>query len=184
MSFIFTVIRQCFYDCCFREAWSRPRPREYRGAMRDRGYSPSIEPQTKRMRHDYYPPENYYNHYQPYHQASHRYLLIVYKYFAGKSFRAVEYINIDCIKIIFEIFREPPPTANPEGTQPPMMSFKAFLAAQDDNISDSEAVEKYNDYKLEFQRQQLNEFFVAHKDDEWYVTYLNSPHFITFEFLQ
>lgn len=56
-----------------------------------------------------------------------------------------------------------------EGTQPPMMSFKAFLAAQDDNISDSEAVEKYNDYKLEFQRQQLNEFFVAHKDDEWYV---------------
>lgn len=50
-----------------------------------------------------------------------------------------------------------------------MMTFKAFLAAQDDNISDSEAVDKYNDYKLEFQRQQLNEFFVAHKDDEWYV---------------
>lgn len=50
-----------------------------------------------------------------------------------------------------------------------MMSFKAFLATQDDNISDSEAIEKYNDYKLEFQRQQLNEFFVAHKDDEWYV---------------
>ncbi|RZC32422.1 serrate RNA effector molecule -like, partial [Asbolus verrucosus] len=49
-----------------------------------------------------------------------------------------------------------------------MMSFKAFLATQDDNISDSEAIEKYNDYKLEFQRQQLNEFFVAHKDDEWF----------------
>ncbi|KAJ8964710.1 hypothetical protein NQ317_003897 [Molorchus minor] len=48
------------------------------------------------------------------------------------------------------------------------MSFKAFLATQDDNISDSEAIEKYNDYKLEFQRQQLNEFFVAHKDDEWF----------------
>ncbi|CAH1999893.1 unnamed protein product [Acanthoscelides obtectus] len=55
-----------------------------------------------------------------------------------------------------------------EGQQPPMMSFKAFLATQDDNISDSEAIEKYNDYKLEFQRQQLNEFFVAHKDDEWF----------------
>lgn len=54
-----------------------------------------------------------------------------------------------------------------------MMSFKAFLATQDDNISDSEAIEKYNDYKLEFQRQQLNEFFVAHKDDEWYVLELN-----------
>ena len=50
-----------------------------------------------------------------------------------------------------------------------MMSFKAFLSTQDDNISDREAIEKYNDYKLEFQRQQLNEFFVAHKDDEWCV---------------
>lgn len=61
-----------------------------------------------------------------------------------------------------------------EGQQPPMMSFKAFLATQDDNISDSEAIEKYNDYKLEFQRQQLNEFFVAHKDDEWWVWWLFS----------
>lgn len=52
-----------------------------------------------------------------------------------------------------------------------MMSFKAFLSAQDDNISDSEAVDKYNEYKLEFHRQQLNEFFVAHKDDEWCVLY-------------
>lgn len=59
------------------------------------------------------------------------------------------------------------PQAQVDGQQPPMMSFKAFLATQDDNISDSEAIEKYNDYKLEFQRQQLNEFFVAHKDDEW-----------------
>lgn len=64
--------------------------------------------------------------------------------------------------------REPPQNAQAEGQQPPMMSFKAFLATQDDNISDSEAIEKYNDYKLEFQRQQLNEFFVAHKDDEWF----------------
>ncbi|XP_025836771.1 serrate RNA effector molecule homolog isoform X2 [Agrilus planipennis] len=115
-----------------RDVWSRPRPRDYRGAVRDRGYSPSMEPQAKRMRHDYYG-ENYYNHYQPYHQP-HR----------------------------------EPPAAAPESQQPVMMSFKAFLAAQDDNISDSEAVEKYNEYKLEFQRQQLNEFFVAHKDDEWF----------------
>ncbi|KAK4873375.1 hypothetical protein RN001_015404 [Aquatica leii] len=63
--------------------------------------------------------------------------------------------------------REPPSASSTE-SQPVMMSFKAFLAAQDDNISDSEAVEKYNEYKLEFQRQQLNEFFVAHKDDEWF----------------
>ncbi|CAH0546059.1 unnamed protein product [Brassicogethes aeneus] len=123
-----------------REAWSRPRQREYRaGGIRDRGYSPGLEPAAKRMRHDYYG-ESYYNHYAPYHQAAHR----------------------------ANFFREPAAPAAIEGQPPPMMSFKAFLATQDDNISDSEAIEKYNDYKLEFQRQQLNEFFVAHKDDEWF----------------
>ena len=49
-----------------------------------------------------------------------------------------------------------------------MMSFKAFLAAHDDSISDEEAVKKYAEYKLEFRRQQLNEFFTSHKDEEWY----------------
>ncbi|XP_067011210.1 serrate RNA effector molecule homolog isoform X3 [Anabrus simplex] len=53
-------------------------------------------------------------------------------------------------------------------TQPPMMSFKAFLQTQDDNITDDEAIKKYNEYKLEFKRQQLNEFFVAHKEEEWF----------------
>lgn len=52
-------------------------------------------------------------------------------------------------------------------TQPPMMSFKAFLQTQDDNISDEEAILKFNEYKLEFKRQQLNDFFVNHKDEEW-----------------
>ncbi|XP_008191060.1 serrate RNA effector molecule homolog isoform X1 [Tribolium castaneum] len=127
-------------DWAERDSWSRPRPREYRPGVRDRGYSPSLDPAPKRLRHDYYA-DSYYNHYSPYHQSSHR---------AGN------------------FFREPPPSSQSEGQQPPMMSFKAFLATQDDNISDSEAIEKYNDYKLEFQRQQLNEFFVAHKDDEWF----------------
>lgn len=53
-------------------------------------------------------------------------------------------------------------------TQPPMMSFKAFLQTQDDNITDDEAIKKYNEYKLEFKRQQLNEFFVTHKEEEWF----------------
>nr|CAG4640777.1 EOG090X04A7 [Eulimnadia texana] len=53
-------------------------------------------------------------------------------------------------------------------TQPPMMSFKAFLAAHDDSISDEEAVKKYAEYKQEFRRQQLNEFFTSHKDEEWF----------------
>lgn len=48
-----------------------------------------------------------------------------------------------------------------------MMSFKSFLQSQDDTITDEEAMAKYNEYKMEFKRQQLNEFFVAHKDEEW-----------------
>ncbi|XP_031784780.1 serrate RNA effector molecule homolog isoform X3 [Nasonia vitripennis] len=53
-------------------------------------------------------------------------------------------------------------------TQPPMMTFKAFLGTQEDSITDEEAIKRYNEYKLEFRRQQLNEFFIAHKDEEWF----------------
>ncbi|KAK7586146.1 hypothetical protein V9T40_004022 [Parthenolecanium corni] len=53
-------------------------------------------------------------------------------------------------------------------SQPPMMSLKAFINTLDDNVSDDEALKKYNEYKMEFRRQQLNEFFVAHKDEEWF----------------
>lgn len=61
--------------------------------------------------------------------------------------------------------RDPAP---PSGeTQPVMLTLKQFLATQDDSISDSDAIVKYNEYKIEFRRQQLNEFFVAHKDEEW-----------------
>lgn len=56
-------------------------------------------------------------------------------------------------------------------TQPPMMSFKSFLGTQEDTITDEEAIKRYNEYKLEFRRQQLNEFFVAHKDEEWYISF-------------
>lgn len=58
------------FNC--REAWPRPRPREYR--PRDRGFSPSMEPTAKRMRHEYFGGgDSYYNHYNPYHAAAHRY---------------------------------------------------------------------------------------------------------------
>ena len=52
-------------------------------------------------------------------------------------------------------------------SQPPMMTFKTFLASQDDMITDDEAIKKYTEYKLDFRRQQLNEFFLAHKEEEW-----------------
>ena len=56
-----------------------------------------------------------------------------------------------------------------------MMTFKAYLASQDDHITDDEAMKRYNDYKNDFRKQQLNEFFVQHKDEEWYVV-TNYPH--------
>lgn len=50
-----------------------------------------------------------------------------------------------------------------------MMLFKHFLQQQDDNITDEEASLKYKEYKMEFRRTQLNEFFLAHKEEEWLV---------------
>jgi len=64
--------------------------------------------------------------------------------------------------------RNKPKDEDLEGFQPAMMSFKAFLQTQDDQISDEDAIKKYAEYKLEFKRQQLNEFFVTHKDEEWF----------------
>lgn len=51
--------------------------------------------------------------------------------------------------------------------QPPLIPFKQFLASQDDTISEEEAVARYNQYKLDFKKTQLNEYFLAHKDEEW-----------------
>lgn len=84
-------------------------------------------------------------------------------------------IIFDFWELLFEFafyfFRVPPASAPaPEPSiesQPPMMSLKAFINTLDDNVSDDEALKKYNEYKMEFRRQQLNEFFVAHKDEEW-----------------
>ena len=43
-----------------------------------------------------------------------------------------------------------------------------YTRMQDDSISDEEGIKKYAEYKLEFKRQQLNEFFVTHKEEEWF----------------
>ncbi|XP_068145180.1 serrate RNA effector molecule homolog isoform X2 [Drosophila tropicalis] len=61
-----------------------------------------------------------------------------------------------------------PGIGNDTQTQPAMLSLKQFLDTQDENISDSEVMRKYTEYKTDFKRQQLNEFFVAHKDEEWF----------------
>ena len=52
-------------------------------------------------------------------------------------------------------------------SQPPMMNLKQFLASQDENITDVEAKKRYGEYQAEFKRQQINDFFNLHKDEEW-----------------
>ncbi|XP_068785376.1 serrate RNA effector molecule homolog isoform X2 [Struthio camelus] len=55
------------------------------------------------------------------------------------------------------------------GLAPPVMkSFKEFLLSLDDAVDETEAVKRYNDYKLDFRRQQMQDFFLAHKDEEWF----------------
>lgn len=64
--------------------------------------------------------------------------------------------------------REQHPIVSSDGlTQPAMLTLKQFLATQDDTISDDVAITKYNEYKVEFRRSQMNEFFISHKDEEW-----------------
>ena len=50
-----------------------------------------------------------------------------------------------------------------------MLTFKKFLETQDESISDDEAISKYNEYKLEYRKQEFEKFFAAHKDEEWLV---------------
>lgn len=147
----------------------RPRQdyRDYRPPPRDRGYSPVREgPPMKRMRGDGWGDEGRggrfgghdaygmygggygggHDHYGGMHQGGG----------GGGPYGHPAPMHQ----------REPQSSGDMQ-TQPCMMTLKQFLATQDDAISDSEAIQKYNDYKLEFKRQQLNEFFVAHKDEEW-----------------
>ncbi|VDO03913.1 unnamed protein product [Rodentolepis nana] len=51
--------------------------------------------------------------------------------------------------------------------RPPLKPFKRFLEPLDDFITDVEAVAKYNEYKKGFNKQHIEKFFEAHKDEEW-----------------
>ncbi|KAG8430694.1 hypothetical protein GDO86_020125 [Hymenochirus boettgeri] len=55
------------------------------------------------------------------------------------------------------------------GAQAPVMkTFKEFLLSVEDTVDETEAVKRYNDYKVDFRRQQMQDFFLAHKDEEWF----------------
>lgn len=56
-----------------------------------------------------------------------------------------------------------------------MIPFKQFLGSQDDSISEEEAVKRYNQYKLDFKKTQLSEYFLKHKDEEWCVLLASPP---------
>ena len=62
-----------------------------------------------------------------------------------------------------------PPGAIPQGgpRRQTMLSFKQFLTQQDDSIDESEATAKYNEYKIDFKRTVVSEFFEEHKDEDW-----------------
>ncbi|KAM6969820.1 serrate RNA effector molecule homolog isoform 2-T2 [Aplochiton taeniatus] len=49
-----------------------------------------------------------------------------------------------------------------------MKSFKEFLLSLDDSVDETEAVKRYNEYKLDFRRQQMQDFFLNHKNEEWF----------------
>ncbi|CAB3407324.1 unnamed protein product [Caenorhabditis bovis] len=50
----------------------------------------------------------------------------------------------------------------------PLLTFKKFLLGQDDDITDEEALKKYNEYKAEHKKHQMERFFRSHKDEEWF----------------
>ena len=55
------------------------------------------------------------------------------------------------------------------GPPPPIMkSFKEFLVSLDDSVDETDAVKHYNEYKIDYRRQQMQDFFLTHKDEEWY----------------
>ncbi|XP_061816440.1 serrate RNA effector molecule homolog B-like isoform X1 [Nerophis lumbriciformis] len=51
---------------------------------------------------------------------------------------------------------------------PTMRSFKDFLLNMEDTVDETEAVKRYNQYKVDFRRQQLQDFFIQHKNQEWF----------------
>ncbi|MEQ2219043.1 hypothetical protein XENOCAPTIV_011777 [Xenoophorus captivus] len=49
-----------------------------------------------------------------------------------------------------------------------LLDRQEFLLNMEDSVDETEAVKRYNQYKLDFRRQQLQDFFLQHKDHEWF----------------
>lgn len=48
------------------------------------------------------------------------------------------------------------------------MRLQEFLLNMEDSVDETESVKRYNQYKLDFRRQQLQDFFLQHKEQEWF----------------
>merc|ERR1739838_990303 len=47
-----------------------------------------------------------------------------------------------------------------------LLTFKAWVMKQDDNINEDDACKNFKLHKTEFKKKQMQEFFVTHKDEE------------------
>ena len=59
------------------------------------------------------------------------------------------------------------PMGDPHHRRVTLLTFKQFLAQQDDNINDQEAFRLYQEYKLDFKKKQVQQFFNDHKEEDW-----------------
>lgn len=63
-----------------------------------------------------------------------------------------------------------PMSSEEEGMyRPPLVPFKRFLEPLDDLITEEDACTKYREYKETYAKRHIEEFFEAHKSEEWYV---------------
>ncbi|RVE60941.1 hypothetical protein OJAV_G00185890 [Oryzias javanicus] len=131
---------------------SRERRRDYERGRRERFSPPRhMSPQHKRMRRDWDDQRGEpYRYDLPYGGGPSR----------GRGLRAGLLTSLTCSPLMGGT----PCRAGP----PTMRSFKEFLLSMDDSVDETEAVKRYNQYKLDFRRQQLQDFFLLHKDQEWF----------------
>jgi len=61
-----------------------------------------------------------------------------------------------------------PMAGGPAPSAPMIMSFKEFVMKQEDAIDEVESVTRFKGYKVEFKKTQINDFFVLHKEEEWF----------------
>jgi hypothetical protein len=62
-----------------------------------------------------------------------------------------------------------------------MLSFKQFLAQQDDSIDEGQAIQLYQEYKSDFKRKQITDFFDEHKEEDWLISKYHPKHILSRE---